>query len=60
VTFQRVILLEVDVTAQEPTVWRWRDSESDQELVHGYATSRESAQIDGDDALLKLLSLGGQ
>jgi hypothetical protein len=32
----------------------------DQELVHGYATSRESAQIDGDDALFKLLSLGAQ
>jgi len=46
--------------AQEPTLWRWRVSESDQELVHGYATSRESAQIDGDNALFKLLSLGAQ
>ncbi len=46
--------------AQERTVWRWRVSESDQELVHGYATSRESAQIDGDDALFKLLSLGAK
>jgi hypothetical protein len=56
----RVRLLEVDVMAQEPTLWRWRVSESDQELVHGYATSRESAQIDGDNALFKLLSLGAQ
>jgi hypothetical protein len=54
----RVRLLEVDVTTQEPTLWRWRVSESGQEIVHGYATSRESAQIDGDNALSKLLSLG--
>jgi len=26
--------------------------------VHGYATSREAAQIDGDTALFELLSLG--
>ena len=55
-----VRLLQVDVAAQEPTLWRWRVSESDLEIQHGYASSRESAQIDGDSALFKLLSLGAQ
>jgi hypothetical protein len=55
-----VRLLQVDVAAQEPTLWRWRVSESDLEIQHGYASSRESAQIDGDNALFKLLSLGAQ
>jgi hypothetical protein len=27
-------------------------------VMHGYATSRETAQIDGDSALFKLLSIG--
>ena len=48
--------LEVSVTAQEPTVWRWQISEHDLEVMHGYETSRESAQIEGDTALFKLLS----
>ena len=30
------------------------------EIQHGYASSRESAQIDGDNALFKLRSLGAQ
>jgi hypothetical protein len=49
-------LLEVTVTAQEPTLWKWHIAEHDLEVVHGYETSRESAQIEGDTALFKLLS----
>jgi hypothetical protein len=56
----RIRLLNVDVTAQQPTLWKWTVSESEREVVHGYATSRETAQIDGDNALFKLLSLGAR
>jgi hypothetical protein len=52
----RARLLEVDVTALEPTRWKWTISDKSLEVVHGYAASRETAQIDGDDALFKLLS----
>jgi hypothetical protein len=55
-TRPKIRLLEVSVTAQEPTVWRWHISEHDLEVLHGYETSRESAQIEGDTALFKLLS----
>ena len=51
-------LLEVTVTVQEPALWKWRVSEANLELVHGYATSRETAQIDGDTALFAMLSEG--
>ena len=50
-------LLDVTVTAQEPTLWRWHISEHAVEVTHGYATSRETAQIDADSALFKLLSI---
>jgi hypothetical protein len=30
----------------------------DVEVAHGYETSREAAQIDGDSALFTMLSLG--
>jgi hypothetical protein len=53
----RIRLLNVDVTAQQPTLWKWTVSESEREVLHGYATSRETAQIDGDNALFQLLSL---
>jgi len=53
-----VRLLEVTVTAQEPTLWKWAISEGDVEVAHGYETSREAAQIDGDSALFTMLSLG--
>jgi hypothetical protein len=46
----RVRLLEVDVTALEPTRWKWTISEKSSEVVHGYVASRETAQFDGDDA----------
>jgi hypothetical protein len=55
----RVRLLEVTVTAEKPTVWRWHISEHDLEIMNGYETSRESAQIKGDNALFKLLSEHG-
>jgi len=55
----RVRLLEVTVTAEKPTVWRWHISEHDLEIMHGYETSRERAQIKGDNALFKLLSEHG-
>lgn len=48
-------LLEVTVTAQEPTLWKWHVTEADIELAHGYASSRETAQFEGDGALFALL-----
>ena len=51
-------LLEVAVIAQGPTQWRWRISEADVEVAYGFAASRETAQIDGDNALFAMLSEG--
>ncbi|QOZ36896.1 hypothetical protein XH92_39525 [Bradyrhizobium sp. CCBAU 53421] len=51
-------LLEVTVTPQAPTRWKWHVSEANVELAYGYATSRETAQIEGDDALFAMLSVG--
>jgi hypothetical protein len=51
-------LLDVEVTAHKPALWKWSVSQSDREVAHGYATSRETAQIDGDSALFMLLSVG--
>ena len=50
-------LLDVDVTALEPTLWRWTISDKSFEVSHGYATSRETAQIEGNNALFALLSI---
>jgi hypothetical protein len=41
-------------------VWEWRVYEGDTPLKAGFATSRETAQIDGDSALFRLLSAGQQ
>jgi hypothetical protein len=49
-------LLDVDVMALEPACWKWTISEKSLEVLHGFATSRETAQNDGDNALFKLLS----
>ena len=49
-------LLEVTVTAQRPTLWKWDISERGIEIMSGLETSRESAQIQGDSALFILLS----
>jgi hypothetical protein len=55
----RVRLLEVTVTAQPPTLWKWHISEHDLEIMHGHETSRETAQIKGNNALFKLLTEHG-
>jgi hypothetical protein len=54
----RARLLEVTVTAQEPTLWKWDISEHGREVMYGYETSRETAQIEGDSALFRLFSEG--
>ena len=51
-------LLEVEVFQLKPTPWEWRVYEGDTPLRAGFATSRETAQIDGDSALFRLLSAG--
>jgi hypothetical protein len=51
-------LLEVAVFELKPTLWEWRVYEGDTPLMAGFATSRETAQIDGDSALFRLLSAG--
>ena len=51
-------LLEVTVVALEPTRWEWRVYEGDTPLMTGFETSRETAQIEGDRALFRLLSAG--
>jgi hypothetical protein len=52
-----VRLLDVDVTALEPTRWKWVISDKSFEVSHGYATSRETAQFEGNNALFALLSI---
>jgi hypothetical protein len=51
-------LLEVTVIPLEPTRWEWRVYEGDTPLMTGFETSRETAQIEGDSALFRLLSAG--
>jgi hypothetical protein len=51
-------LLEVTVVPLEPTRWEWRVYEGDTPLMTGFETSRETAQIEGDRALFRLLSAG--
>ena len=50
-------LLEVAVIE---LMWEWRVYEGDTPLKAGFATSRETAQIDGDSALFRLLSAGSK
>jgi hypothetical protein len=51
-------LLEVRLIALKPDQWEWQVCEGDTAIMIGYATSRETAQIDGDSALFLLLSSG--
>jgi hypothetical protein len=51
-------LLEVAVVCLEPTRWEWRVYEGDTPLMVGFAPSRETAQIEADSALFRLLSAG--
>jgi hypothetical protein len=55
-SYQR--LLEVTVSPLEPTRWEWRVYEGDTPLMTGFETSRETAQIEGDNALFRLLCAG--
>lgn len=52
----RAWLLEVTVTAQRPTLWKCEISEQGMEIMSGFETSRETAQVQGDSALFMLLS----
>jgi hypothetical protein len=52
-----VRLLDVDVAALEPTLWKWAIIDKNCEVSHGYATSRETAQFEGNNALFALLSI---
>jgi hypothetical protein len=54
----RARLLEVSVTGQKASQWKWDISEHGLEIMYGYEKSRESAQIQGDTALFELLSEG--
>jgi hypothetical protein len=53
-------LLEVEVFQIMPNLWEWRIYEGDTPLKTGAATSRETAQIDGDGALFRMLSAGAR
>lgn len=52
----RARLLEVIIAAVEPTLWKWRVCEHGEEIMIGFETSRETAQIEGDGALFMLLA----
>jgi hypothetical protein len=55
--FNPRLLLEVTVIELAPTRWEWRVYEGDTPLMTGFETSRETAQIKGDSALFRLLSV---
>ena len=48
-------LFEVKLTALLPKRWEWQVVEGDTLVMSGYATSRETAQVEGDSALFLLL-----
>ncbi len=48
-------LLEVLLYSKEPTRWKWPVMDGPVEIVGGYETSRETAQIAGDSPLFELL-----
>ena len=52
----RTRLLEVAVKPLKPDRWERRVCEGDMLVMVGYASSRETAQIEGDNALFLLLS----
>jgi hypothetical protein len=55
---RRIRLLEVNLTALKPDRWEWRVCEGETAIEIGFETSRETAQIEGDRALFRLLSAG--
>jgi hypothetical protein len=48
-------LLEVKLTAVNPTRWEWQVGDGDSPLMSDYEASRETAQTEGDSALFLLL-----
>jgi len=54
----RTRLLEVRIIALKPDRWEWQVCEGDTPTTMGYATTRETAQIEGDSAQFFLLSVG--
>jgi hypothetical protein len=55
---QRIRLLEVNLIALKPDRWEWRVCEGETPIEIGFESSRETAQIEGDRALFRLLSAG--
>ena len=53
-------LLEVKLAPIKPDRWEWQVCDSEKAIMIGYATTRETAQIDGESALFLLLSKGKQ
>jgi hypothetical protein len=51
-------LLEVSVIHLKPDRWEWQVCEGETMVMIGFEASREAAQIEGDNALFKLLSAG--
>ena len=49
-------LLEVNVLELSPTKWKWQVLSRDAEVAQGVESSRETAQIRGNDELFNLLS----
>lgn len=47
-------LLEVFASLSAPLRWKWSDADGEVEIACGYETSRETAQVSGDDALFVL------
>jgi hypothetical protein len=50
-------LLEVTVTLQQQSLWKWDISEANLEIAYGYAPTREIAQFEGDSALFAMLTV---
>jgi hypothetical protein len=51
-------LLDVNVRGLEPDRWEWQVCDAGVPLAQGFETTRETAQIKGDDALFLLLFKG--
>jgi hypothetical protein len=54
----RLRLLEVNLIPLKPDRWEWQVCEGDKPIAKGFETTRETAQIEGDSALFRLLSAG--
>ena len=45
------------MSPERPELWRWQITDEGMEVARGLATSRETAQIDGDSTLFEMLSV---